>query len=74
VAESSVTIWMEFSGFSDFWEPIIGGEGTLGKYVLTLDAEAVARLERALRAAYLGGRADGARQFACTAQVCRGIV
>jgi SAM-dependent methyltransferase len=74
VAESSVTIWMEFADFSDFWDPIAGGEGTLGKYVLGLDADAVGRLERALRAAYLGGKPDGARQFACTAQVCRGMV
>jgi SAM-dependent methyltransferase len=74
VAESSVTIWMEFAEFSDFWGPIEGGEGTLGKYVLGLEADAVARLEQALRAAYLGGKADGAREFACTAQVCRGIV
>lgn len=74
VAENSVTIWMEFANFADFWNPIVGGEGTLGKYVLGLDAEAVARLEHHLHGAYLGGQADGAREFACTAQVCRGTV
>lgn len=74
VAERSVTIWMEFAGFSDFWDPIAGGEGTLGKYVSGLDPDAAGRLATHLRAAYESGRADGPRQFACTAHVCRGCV
>ena len=74
VAENAVTIWMEFADFMDFWSPIAGGEGTLGKYVTGLDEGARARLERHLRAAYESGQADGARSFACTAQVCRGVV
>ncbi len=74
VAESTVTIPMDFANFDDFWSPIVGGEGTLGKYVLGLDAEATARLAGHLRAAYESGRPDGPRHFACTAFVCRGTV
>jgi len=74
VAESSVTIPMDFSEFEDFWSPIAGGEGTLGKYVLGLDPEATGRLQRALRGAYESGQPDGRRHFSCTAFVCRGMV
>ena len=74
VAESAVTIWMEFDGFEDFWSPIIGGEGTLGKYAAGLEAEPAERLRGALRVAYESGQPDGRRQFACTAHVCRGTV
>jgi len=74
VVESSVTIWMDFADFADFWGPIAGGEGTLGKYALSLTAEEAARLEAALRQSYCAGQPDGERNFACTAQVARGIV
>ena len=74
VAESTVTIPMDFADFDDFWSPIAGGEGTLGKYVLGLDADATARLETALRNAYESGQPDGKRHFSCTAFVCRGTV
>ena len=74
VAENAVTIWMEFADFEDFWSPIVGGEGTLGKYAAGLDPEAAERLAGHLRVAYESGLPDGARQFACTAHVCRGMV
>ena len=74
VAESTVTIWMEFANFADFWDPLAGGEGTLGKYVAGLAPDAAQRLRAHLVDAYQAGQPDGARQFACTAQVCRGTV
>ena len=74
VSESSETIWMDFDGFDDFWGPIASGEGTLGKYVTALPAEAASRLQRHLQAAYEAGRPDGPRPFACTAHTCRGRV
>jgi len=74
VIESALTIWMEFQNFADFWSPIVGGEGTLGKYVSALPCSAAKLLERYLRTAYESGGADGSRQFACTAAVCRGLV
>eukprot|EP01037_Dinobryon_pediforme_P002015 gene2014-2053_t len=36
IEEGSATVWMDFSDFEDFWSPIEGGEGTLGKYVTGL--------------------------------------
>lgn len=74
VRESSLTIWMDFENFHDFWGPIAGGEGTLGKYVTALHADALENLERHMRAAYTSGGPDGPRHFACTAGVCRGTV
>ena len=74
VAESAITIWMEFADFADYWDPILGGEGTLGKYAASLDAAAADRLAGHLKSAYEGGLPDGPRQFACTAHVCRGTV
>ncbi len=74
VAESSVTIWMSFDSFADYWGPIADGEGTLGKYVTGLTDQRRQALEQHIRVAYESGRADGPRQFAATAFVCRGKV
>jgi hypothetical protein len=74
VVESSVTISMDFADFADFWGPIEGGEGTLGKYASSLSAAQSAALEQNLRAAFTFGQPDGPRDFACSAYVCRGIV
>jgi SAM-dependent methyltransferase len=74
VREDSVSIWMEFSSFADYWDPIAAGEGTLGKYVAALTPDLRARLERAMRAAYESGAPDGPRSFVASAWVCRGRV
>ena len=74
VEETSLTIWMEFEDFADFWTPILGGEGTLGRYVSALAPDAATRLERSLQDAFTSGEPDGPRQFACTAMACRGRV
>lgn len=74
VEESHATIWMEYADFEDYWGPIMGGEGTLGRYATSLDAEAATRLARHLREAFVSGGPDGPRAFACTALVCRGRV
>jgi SAM-dependent methyltransferase len=74
IAETTLTIAMDFIGFDDFWAPIAGGEGTLGKYASALPDPAAARLRDALRHAYLAGAPDGRRVFHCTAFACRGRV
>jgi SAM-dependent methyltransferase len=74
VTESSVTIWMHFADFADYWGPIEGGEGTLGKYVTALAPDHLVRLRESLRDSYCSGLPDGERNFACTAQVARGVV
>jgi len=45
VVESTVA----FRDFSDWWDPFLLGVGPAGRYVATLDARAVGRLEDALR-------------------------
>jgi ubiquinone/menaquinone biosynthesis C-methylase UbiE len=73
VQEDAVTIWMDYAGFADYWDPIAAGEGTLGRYVSALAAPQRDTLEAHIRAAYEAGEADGPRSFAATAFVCRGI-
>jgi len=74
VDERALVIRMEPADFSDYWEPYASGEGPIGAYVAGLGADACARLEERLRAAYLGARADGPRSFAAVAWSCRGVV
>ena len=74
VEEAEATIWMEFEDFQDFWAPINGGEGTLGKYVSTLTIAEKDRLAAHLQVAFEAGRTDQSSAFACTAAVCRGTV
>ena len=74
VEERSLIIRMEPANFADYWEPYASGEGPIGAYVTSLSADARARLEEHLRAAYLAGRADGSRSYAAGAWSCRGVV
>src|SRR4051812_10316568 len=74
IVETALTSAMDFTGFDDFWSPIAGGEGTLGRCASALPDPAAARLRDALRDAYLAGAPDGRRVFHCTAFACRGRV
>jgi SAM-dependent methyltransferase len=72
VVEDSVQIWMEHDNFADYWNPLLGGEGTLGGYVSGLSDDLRDSLAEQLREAYLSGEPDGPRSFSATALVCRG--
>jgi SAM-dependent methyltransferase len=74
VTERSLLIRMEHTDFADYWEPLGGGEGPVGQYVVGLGEAERSRLERHLRAAYLAGAADGPRSFTAVAWSCRGVV
>ena len=74
VVQTSLTIRMEFSSFADYWNPWLGGQGTVGAYVTSLDDEKCTLLENHVRRAYLAGATDGPRSFAATAWAVRGIV
>lgn len=74
VAETELMIRMDYRNFDDYWAPIGAGEGPLGKYVATLDAEERSRTSAAVRDAYEAGRPDGPRSFANVAWACRGTV
>lgn len=73
VEKKALTIRMEFASFADYWEPWLGGQGTVGAYVTGL-SEAKRRLvEHHLRLAFLAGGADGPRSFAAAAWAVRGV-
>ena len=69
----SLTIRMDYQSFDDYWEPLLGGQGPLGTFVLTLDASSLAKLRSAVQSAYLSGRPEGARSLTATAWAVRGI-
>jgi ubiquinone/menaquinone biosynthesis C-methylase UbiE len=73
VADVALTIRMNYSNFDDFWYPMLYGQGTFGPFFDELPKERRQRLEDAVRAAYLGGGADGPRGFASVAWAVRGI-
>jgi SAM-dependent methyltransferase len=74
VAQTSLTIRMEFTSFADYWEPWLSGQGTVGAYVTSLSDDTRKRIEQHLRLAYLAGGVDGPRSFAATAWAVRGFV
>ena len=74
VAETQLMVRMDYENFDDYWAPIAAGEGPLGKFVGSLDAEERARADAAVRDAFEAGRPDGPRTFANVAWACRGVV
>ena len=74
VSKTSLLIRMDYDSFADYWEPIVAGEGHLGKYMAGLDPARRTRIEAAVRAAYEAGQPDGPRSFAAVAWACRGVV
>lgn len=74
VVQDSLAIRMDYQSFDDYWGPIAGGEGPLGKYMSGVSAAEQATIGSAVRAAYEGGKPDGPRSFVAVAWACRGIV
>jgi ubiquinone/menaquinone biosynthesis C-methylase UbiE len=72
VVETELCVRMEFSCFSDYWAPYAGRDGPIAEYVMTLGAAECAKLEDAVRAAYLDGEVDGPRSFAALAWAVKG--
>jgi hypothetical protein len=73
VEQTALTIRMEFAFFTDYWEPWLGGQGTVGAYVIGLSEAKRRLLEHHLRLAFLAGGADGPRSFAAAAWAVRGV-
>jgi SAM-dependent methyltransferase len=74
VAESSLTIRMEFECFDDYWAPFMTGEGPHGQYVTRLPEAAREELKQHIRRAYVANRPDGPRSMVSVAWACRGTV
>lgn len=73
VGQTALTIRMEFQSFADYWDPWLGGQGTVGAYVTGLSDAKRRLIEHHLRLAYLAGGEDGPRSFAATAWAVRGV-
>jgi hypothetical protein len=58
---------MEFASFADFWSPLVGNEGPTAAYIGSLGDALRARVQQAVRAAYLDGERDGPRSYAALA-------
>jgi SAM-dependent methyltransferase len=71
VETASLTIRMEYASFADYWEPLLGGQGPVGTYAASLAPELRARVEAAVRAAYLSGAPDGPRSLTASAWAVR---
>ena len=70
----SVTIRMDYASFDDYWEPLCGGQGPVGTYVVQLAPTLRARIIDAVRLAYLSGAPDGPRSLTATAWLTSGFV
>ncbi|SEO21908.1 Ubiquinone/menaquinone biosynthesis C-methylase UbiE [Rhizobium tibeticum] len=74
VAETMLTIPMNYANFEDFWHPKVYGQGTFAAFFDALPTVRRDRLRDAMRAAYLGGDGDdGPRGFASVAFAVRGM-
>ena len=73
VEQTALTIRMEFRSFVDYWNPWLGGQGTVGAYVTSLSEAKRRLIEHHLQLAYLAGGEDGPRSFAATAWAVRGV-
>jgi SAM-dependent methyltransferase len=74
VTRDSLTIRMDFSNFSDYWEPLLGGQGPVGGYVAGLDRDMQTRVRDAVEATFLSGAPDGPRSLTATAWAVKGRV
>jgi ubiquinone/menaquinone biosynthesis C-methylase UbiE len=74
IQQSSITIRMEYADFSDYWQPLLGGQVPVGTYLFGLEPDLRKRVEEATRMAYYSGGPDGQRSMTATAWVVRAVV
>ena len=74
VHEGRLSIFFEFDSFVDYWSTFTGGQGRLGRWLMSLPENQQGLVERHLRPAYLCGMPDGPRAFSTAFWVARGVV
>jgi hypothetical protein len=74
IARQSRTMRMDHANSADYWQPLFGGQGPIGLCAAELAPALRARIEAAVRAAYLAGAPDGPRSMTATAWAVRGSV
>jgi len=74
VAETMLTIRMDFVNFDDYWLPLLHGQGTLAQFLADLPASVSEAVKQRVHEAYLCGGADGPRSFVSVAWAVRATV
>jgi SAM-dependent methyltransferase len=74
VQRGSLTIRMNYASFDDYWEPLLGGQGPVGTYIVRVEEKLRERIKDAVRRAYCSGSPDGERSLTATAWAVRGTV
>jgi SAM-dependent methyltransferase len=74
VAETMLTIRMDFQNFDDYWIPLLTGQGTITEFLSSLSEATRSKIESAVRAAFLCNQPEGPRSFASVAWAVRGAV
>lgn len=74
VVEVPLVIPFDYASFEDYWAAFETGQGRVGTYLTSLDEQHRRELTNHVRAAYLGGMADGPRSFSVIIRAVRGIV
>jgi hypothetical protein len=74
IADTDLTISMDFSSFDDYWAPFLTGIGPSGSYVCGLQAPTHTALRDRLCAKLSAGSEDTAFNLKARAWAVRGIV
>ncbi len=74
VVEVPLVIPFDYTSFADYWATFETGQGRFASYVMALPEERRREILTHLRAAYLGGMADGPRSFSVIIRAARGVV
>jgi len=74
IERTSITIRMDYADFTDYWQPLCGGQGPVGAYLTQLAPDMRRRIEEAVAVAYRSGAPDGPRSLTATAWAVRGVV
>ncbi|APO72184.1 SAM-dependent methyltransferase protein (plasmid) [Rhizobium gallicum] len=72
LADTKLTIVMDYTSFDDFWYPTVYGQGAFAAFFDALPEARRVRLRDAVRAAYLADGPDGPRGFLSFAWAVRG--
>jgi len=73
VADTMLTIRMDYANFDDYWRPTAYGQGNVGSFFDALPEARRDQLRDAVRVAYLAGESGGPRGFASTAWAVRDV-
>ncbi len=74
IAETTLTIRMDFANFDDYWVPLINGQGNVAEFLAAQPAGVAERVQAGVRQAYLSDQPDGPRSFVSVAWAVKGTV